>query len=52
MPLYLLLMLVAALGIGFWLSALNTEYRDVGYVIPFVIQFWMFASPVVYPSSV
>jgi len=52
LPFYLLLMLVAALGIGFWLSALNTQYRDVGYVIPFLVQFWMFASPVVYPSSI
>ena len=52
LPFYLLLMLVAALGMGFWFSALNTEYRDVGYVIPFLVQFWMFATPVVYPSSI
>lgn len=52
LPLYLLLMLVVALGIGFWLSALNTQYRDVGYVIPFLMQFWMFATPVVYPTTI
>src|SRR5438874_8157770 len=40
-----------ALGVGLWLSALNALYRDVRYVIPFLIQFWMFASPVAYPSS-
>ena len=40
-----------ALGVGLWLSALNALYRDVRYVIPFVIQFWMFASPVAYPST-
>ncbi len=52
LPLFLVLMLVAALGIGFWLSALNTEYRDVGYVIPFLVQFWMFVTPVVYPTDI
>ena len=36
---------------GFWLSALNVKYRDVRYVVPFLVQFWMFASPIVYPSS-
>ena len=40
-----------ALGVGLWLSALNAIYRDVRYVVPFLIQFWMFASPVAYPSS-
>jgi lipopolysaccharide transport system permease protein len=43
---------LAALGVGLWLSALNALYRDVKYVIPFLIQFWMFASPVAYPSSI
>jgi lipopolysaccharide transport system permease protein len=37
--------------VGLWLSALNAIYRDVRYVLPFLVQFWMFASPVVYPSS-
>jgi lipopolysaccharide transport system permease protein len=42
---------VAALGVGLWAAALNVKYRDVRYVIPFLIQFWMFVSPVVYPAS-
>ena len=50
-PAFLLLALLTALGMGLWLSALNAVYRDVRYVVPFVVQFWMFASPVVYPSS-
>jgi lipopolysaccharide transport system permease protein len=50
-PLYLLLALLTALGAGLWLSALNAIYRDVRYVLPFLVQFWMFASPVAYPSS-
>ena len=52
LPMYCALMLIAALGIGFWLSALNTEFRDIGYVIPFLMQFWMFVTPVVYPSTI
>ena len=51
LPLFMLLMLVTVLGVGFWLSALNTEYRDVMYCIPFLTQFWLFLTPVVYPSS-
>jgi lipopolysaccharide transport system permease protein len=51
LPAFILLMLIAALGIGFWLSALNVEYRDVKYVLPFVNQFWLFVTPVVYSSS-
>ena len=51
LPVLLLLALFTALGVGLWLSALNALYRDVRYVIPFVVQFWMFASPVAYPSS-
>lgn len=51
LPLLLLLALGTALGVGLWLSALNALYRDVRYVITFVVQFWMFASPVMYPSS-
>ncbi|MCL4460029.1 MAG: ABC transporter permease [Chloroflexi bacterium] len=50
-PLLVLLMLAVALGIGFWLSALNLEYRDVQYVVPFLNQFWLFITPVVYGSS-
>jgi lipopolysaccharide transport system permease protein len=51
LPFLVLLSLATALGVGLWLSALNALYRDVGYVLPFVVQFWMLASPVAYPSS-
>src|SRR5437870_840038 len=51
LPFLLLLALATALGIGLWLSALNALYRDVKYVTPFLVQFWMFASPVAYPTS-
>ena len=50
-PAFLLLAVLTALGVGLWLSALNAIYRDVRYVVPFLVQFWMFASPVAYPSS-
>jgi lipopolysaccharide transport system permease protein len=52
LPFFLLLALVTALGTGLWLSALNVQYRDIRYTIPFITQFWLFASPVVYPSSI
>jgi lipopolysaccharide transport system permease protein len=48
---YLLLALATALGVGLWLSALNVQFRDVRYVVPFLIQFWMFATPIAYPAS-
>jgi lipopolysaccharide transport system permease protein len=51
LPLYLSLALTTSLGVGLWLAALNAEYRDVRYVVPFLTQFWMYATPVVYPSS-
>jgi lipopolysaccharide transport system permease protein len=51
LPLFLLLALVTALAVGLWLSVLNVEYRDVRYTVPFITQFWMFATPIVYPSS-
>ncbi len=51
LPLLLLLALVTALGVGLWLAAMNVRYRDIRYVVPFLVQFWMFASPVTYPSS-
>ena len=51
LPLFLLLALITSLGVGLWLSVLNVEYRDVRYALPFIIQFWMFATPIVYPSS-
>jgi len=51
LPLFLLLAVLTALGIGLWLSALNALYRDVRYLTPFMVQFWMLASPVAYPSA-
>ena len=51
LPLFLLIAVAAALAIGLWLAALNVEFRDVQYVIPFLIQFWLFVTPVIYPSS-
>jgi lipopolysaccharide transport system permease protein len=51
LPLFVLLALITSLGVGLWLSALNVEYRDVRYVVPFITQFWMFATPIAYPSS-
>lgn len=51
LPALLLLAVLTALGVGLWMSALNALYRDVRYVVPFLIQFWMFASPVAYSSS-
>jgi lipopolysaccharide transport system permease protein len=51
LPGFLLLALITSLGVGLWLSALNVEFRDVRYTVPFVTQFWLFATPVAYPSS-
>src|SRR6202043_1517079 len=51
LPAFTLLAILTALGVGLWLSALNALYRDVRCVVPFLVQFWMFASPVAYPSS-
>ena len=51
LPLYLLLAVLTVLGVGLWLCALNALYRDVRYLMPFIIQFWLLASPVAYPSS-
>ena len=50
-PLLVGLTFLCALGVGLWLSALNVKYRDIRYVIPFLIQLWMFVSPVIYPVS-
>ncbi|GAB4418065.1 MAG: ABC transporter permease [Anaerolineae bacterium] len=51
LPVASLLALVTALGVGLWLAALNALYRDIRYIVPFLTQFWMYATPVVYPSS-
>ena len=51
LPLFILLALASSLGVGLWLSALNVKYRDFQYTVPFLIQIWMFASPVVYAAD-
>jgi lipopolysaccharide transport system permease protein len=51
LPLFLLLALATALGVGTWLAALNVKYRDVRHTVPFLVQFWLFATPIAYPSS-
>jgi lipopolysaccharide transport system permease protein len=51
LPFYLLLTLTTSLGVGLWLAALNVRYRDVRYVVPFITQFWLFATPIAYPST-
>jgi homopolymeric O-antigen transport system permease protein len=51
LPFFLLLALVTCLGVSLWLSAMNVQFRDVRYTIPFLTQFWMFATPIAYPSS-
>ena len=51
LPLLLLLALVTSLGVGLWLTAMNVQFRDVRYAVPFLVQAWMFATPIAYPSS-
>jgi lipopolysaccharide transport system permease protein len=50
-PFLVALTFLCAVGVGLWLSALNVQYRDIRYAIPFLIQVWMFVSPVIYPVS-
>ena len=51
LPFFLLFSIATTLTVGLWLSALNVIYRDVQYVVPFLVQFWLFATPIVYPST-
>jgi lipopolysaccharide transport system permease protein len=51
LPFLLLLALVTSLGVGLWLTAMNVQFRDVRYAVPFLVQAWMFATPIAYPSS-
>ncbi len=51
LPLLLLLALVTALGVGLWFTAMNVQFRDVQYAVPFLLQAWMYTTPIVYPSS-
>lgn len=49
LPLLMLLALLTAMSVGLWLSALNVQYRDIQHMVPFIVQVWMYASPIVYP---
>lgn len=51
LPLLMVLCFLTATGVGLWLSAMNVQYRDIRYVVPFLLQFWIFVSPVIYPTS-
>ena len=51
LPIFILLAVAAALAVGLWLAALNVQYRDVRYVVPFLSQCWLFLTPIAYPSS-
>lgn len=51
LPVFALLAFVTALGVGLWLSALNVQYRDIQHAVPFLVQVWLFATPIAYPSS-
>ena len=51
LPLFVILATISAMGISFWLSALDAHYRDVRHALPFLTQLWLFATPVVYPLS-
>jgi lipopolysaccharide transport system permease protein len=51
LPFFVLLAVLTALSVGMWLSALNVEYRDIRYTIPFLTQFWMFATPIAYSAT-
>jgi lipopolysaccharide transport system permease protein len=51
LPFFILLTIATALGLGLWLAALNVQYRDIGFVLPFLSQIWLFVTPIAYPSS-
>jgi lipopolysaccharide transport system permease protein len=51
LPALILLAFMTSMGVGFWLSALNVQFRDVRHTVPFLTQFWLFATPIAYPSS-
>lgn len=51
LPFFAVLTTILAMGVGMWLSALNVKYRDVKYALPFLIQIWMFVSPIIYPAT-
>ncbi len=51
LPLLFLLAVVTSMGVGVWLAAINVQYRDIRYIVPFLLQIWMFVTPIVYPGS-
>jgi len=51
LPLLVLLAMITSLGVALWLSAMNVQFRDVGYLVPFLTQVWLYATPIAYPSS-
>ena len=51
LPLFTVMVVMAALSVALWLSALNVQYRDIRYIAPFIVQVWLFATPIAYPSS-
>jgi lipopolysaccharide transport system permease protein len=51
LPFFVLLAIMTSLGVGLWLGAMNVKFRDVRYMVPFITQAWLFATPVAYPSS-
>jgi len=51
LPFFLLLALTTSLGVSLWLAAMNVQFRDIRYIIPFLVQIWLFATPIAYPSS-
>jgi lipopolysaccharide transport system permease protein len=52
LPLFLLIAVLTTIGVSLWLSAINVRYRDVRHIVPFLAQFWMYITPIAYPSSV
>jgi lipopolysaccharide transport system permease protein len=52
LPALVVLLALLATGVGLWMSALNVKYRDVRYALPFLVQLWMFATPIIYPASI
>ena len=52
LPVMIMVALLTALGLGLWLTALNVKYRDVGLMVPFMVQIWMYASPIAYSASI
>jgi lipopolysaccharide transport system permease protein len=52
LPLFMLIAMISALGVGLWLTALNVKYRDVKFIMPFLTQFWLYASPVAYSITI